>query len=393
MDATGGRDLPEPDAAARAHSRRLIESIAAEITASDDGRIGFARYMDLALHAPGLGYYSAGTAKFGPGGDFMTAAEFSRAYAACLARHCAAVLEETGGGILEVGAGSGRMALAMLETLSGLGRLPARYEILELSAELRDRQRRLLAGRLPAEIMARVHWLEQLPEAPFDGIVVANELLDALPVHRLRRVGGRWRECCVTLVDGRLAADERAVGDPRLEAAIDGIVSTVDPLPEGYLLEVGLAARDWVATLAGILGRAMLLIVDYGYPRREFYHPQRAMGTLVCYYRHRCHDDPLALPGLQDITAHVDYTALAEVGYEAGLDCLGFTTQASFLLGAGLLECVSEAAIAEDPALSRELQTLLMPGAMGESFKVMALGRGLDTAGPGFAMRDERYRL
>ena len=393
MDEKRVGGLPEPDAAARAHSRRLFERIADEIALSDDGRIGFARYMDLALHAPGLGYYSAGTAKFGADGDYTTAAEFSRAYAGCIARHCAAVLAETGGGILEVGAGTGRMALGVLETLAGLDRLPARYEILELSADLRDRQRRLLSEALPAGIMARVHWRETLPEPPFDGLVIANELLDALPVHCFRKSGGHWRERCVTVADSRLVDDERPIRDARLASAIEGIVATVDPLPEGYLLEIGLAARDWITTLAGTLGRAQLLIIDYGYPRREFYHPQRVTGTLVCYYRHRCHDDPLLLPGLQDITAHVDFTALAETGRAAGLDCRGFTTQASFLLSAGLLEHVSEEAVARDPALSRELQTLLMPGSMGETFKVMALSRGLEDAGPGFAMRDERHRL
>ncbi len=384
--------LPVPDEAARAQSQRVLAHVSAAISASEDGRIGFARYMDLVLHAPGLGYYSSGTTKFGAGGDFTTAAEFSRVYSICLAHHCASVLDAIGGSMLEIGAGSGRMARDMLETMAALGRPPDRYLILEPSADLRERQHRLLSESLSDVLMQRVSWLDCLPEAPFDGIVIANELLDAMPIHRVRRRDGRWLELCVGIEGDRLFLDDRPIVGRRLSAALREILEAVPPLPDGYIVEIGLTARDWIGAVAGILGRGKLLIVDYGYPRNEFYHPQRTMGTLVCYYRHRCHDDPLLLPGLQDITAHVEFTSIAEAGRAAGLECLGFSTQASFLLGAGLPDLVADDEIAGDPVLSRDLQTLLMPGAMGETFKVMALGRGC-VAGPGFQWRDERYRL
>ncbi len=385
--------LPEPGPDARRHSERLCRHIADLIADTPDRKIGFAEFMQAALYAPGLGYYSAGSLKFGAQGDFTTAAEMSVYYSRCLARHCAALLATSGGGILEIGAGSGAMAATILTELSEQGTLPDRYAILEISGDLRQRQQAFLRQALPDNLFARLIWLDRLPDGPFDGVILANELLDAMPVHRLCLQGGQWYECCVGVSDGQLAPAQRLLNDERLQRALADIVRDCEPFPDGYVIEIGLAATDWLASVAAIMRQAVILVVDYGYPRREYYHPQRHNGTLFCYYRHHGHDDPLRHVGLQDITAHVDFTALASAADRCDLTVDGFTTQATFLLACGLLDMIPGETVAADPALAQQLQTLLMPGSMGETFKVMSLGRGIDTAGPGFSLRDERYRL
>jgi SAM-dependent MidA family methyltransferase len=372
--------LPAPSQEALAHSRTLLRRIADEI-AHAGGWISFARYMELALYGPGLGYYTGGSAKLGGPGDFVTAPELSVLFSQTLARQIAAVLATTGGGVLELGAGSGRMAADVLRELDAQQRLPDRYAILEPSPELRERQRqRLLA--LPAHLSQRVHWLDGLP-AEWTGAVVANEVLDALPVH-LVVWSDDLRERGVVMADGACTFGERPLQDARLREAAERV-----DVPTGYVSEIGLGAPALVASLAALLQHGVLLFIDYGFGRAEYYHPQRNRGTLMCHYRHRAHDDPFFLPGLQDITAHVDFTTVAEAAVAGGLTLLGYTNQASFLVNLGITELLAR----EQPGTAAYLQQasavqkLLSPAEMGELFKVIALGRGV---GPlqGFARGD-----
>ncbi len=392
MRDSANMSLPEPDEAAKTISSRLLEHIRAEIRATPDARISFHRFMDLALHAPGLGYYSAGSIKFGAAGDFVTAPETSDLFARCLARQIAQVLPKTAGGILEVGAGSGVLCLGVLAELERLQALPDSYCILELSADLRQRQEATLRARLPA-LADRVRWLSSWPESPWEGVIIANEVLDAMPVHRVLKTDQGWRKVCVGWAEDGLFSDHQAVSDKRLSEALEGLDARFPELPEGYLTEINLAAGDWLHGLSAFLRRGLVLVVDYGYPRSEYYLAERVQGTLMCYYRHRALDDPLQRVGLQDITAHIDFTGLAEAAFATDLDVLGFTTQLQFLLGCGILEMTEAGDAIEQVRLAQQLRTLLMPGGMGEIFKVLALGREIEASLLGFSVRDERFRL
>lgn len=377
---------PAPTPEAQAHSARLSERIRAEIAAAS-GWLDFERYMELALYAPGLGYYSAGAHKFGAAGDFITAPEISPLFSRCLARQCAEVLTELGeGDILELGAGSGVMAADMLAELARLEALPRRYAILEVSAELRARQQELLTERVP-RWLSRVAWLERLPET-FTGVLLGNEVLDALPVRRFHRTETAFEEWGVSAgTDGGLRAERRAA-TAELAAALDVLQATLPaPLPEGYDSEICLRLPGLIASLAALIARGVLLFLDYGYARTAYYHPERAMGTLMCHYRHRAHDDPFRFVGLQDITAHVDFTAVAEAGVAAGLTPAGYTTQAQFLLA---LDIASDV---HDPDEARQVKRLTHPAEMGESFKAIALSRGLARPLRGFALRDLSHTL
>lgn len=388
-------ELPEPDAAARAHSARVAELIHGEIAAAG-GMIPFARYMELALYAPGLGYYSAGSTKLGAEGDFITAPELSPLFAQCLARQVFEVLADLGeGGILEVGAGSGIMACELLAELERLEALPDQYAILELSADLRERQQALFEARIP-HLLPRIVWLDRLPAPGFTGVVLANELLDAMPVHRV--MAGRDTEIHVRSNGEGFTWAEGPLSDARLQERMETLVDElgVDTFRPGYQVEINLAMGAWLAAFAASLARGVILAIDYGYPRREYYLPERTTGTLMCHYRHRAHDDPLILPGLQDITAHVDFTALAEAALTQGLTVAGYTSQACFLLASGLQEI--GATLADAPAdvrmrLAQQIQHLTLPGEMGEKFKFMALTRGVDIPLRGFSLRDDRGRL
>lgn len=389
--------LPEPDAAARAHSAQLVTYIRAELERCD-GRIPFERYMELALYAPGLGYYSAGSTKLGRAGDFVTAPELSPLFAFCLARQCRAVLQAVPRGeILEFGAGSGALACDLLQELERLGALPERYRILEPSADLRARQQALLQERVP-QLQGRVIWIERLPADPFSGVILANEVLDAMPVHRLVKRDG-WHELYVGWKDeAGFVYETGPLSDDRLQARVQAIAAAAGEagLPEGYQLEINLAAERWLAAVGAVLARGVILLADYGQPRPEFYHPARGGGTLRCFYRHRVHADALILTGLQDITADVEFTALAEAAVASGLAVTGYTSQAYFLLGGGLMEWeerLQQAAAVERIRLAQQIRQLTLPGEMGERFKVMALARGVDVALSGFALRDERGRL
>jgi SAM-dependent MidA family methyltransferase len=380
--------LPEPSADARAHSERVAAHIRGEIARSG-GWVGFARFMELALYAPGLGYYMAGARKLGAEGDFTTAPELSSLYGHTLARAAAAALGTAEDGILEIGAGTGALAASLLEELERLGRLPKRYLIVELSPELRARSRDTLAARVP-HLMERVAWLNGLPPA-MSGFVIGNEVLDAMPVHVVRARDGAIEEAGVSL--GATGAFEWAHRPAGGELA--RVARTLD-LPDGYTTEIGLVAGAFVASLARTIERGVALFVDYGFPRREYYHPQRNRGTLMCHYRHRAHDDPFFLPGLQDITAHVDFTAVAEAARGAGADVLGYTTQAQLLVNCGLTEVMSRTP-AEDAKrylpLAAAANKLTSPSEMGELFKAIAFGRGVADDLAAFRSGDRRQAL
>jgi SAM-dependent MidA family methyltransferase len=404
MTASAPRSiLPPLSAAEQAHSERLAEFICTELRAAG-GWLSFERFMELALYAPGLGYYSAGSAKLGRGGDFVTAPEVSDLFSRCIARQCAEVLLHAGGEILEIGAGTGRMAAAVLTELDALRALPERYAILEVSADLAERQRERLA-RLPKALGERIVWLERLPPR-LAGVMLANEVCDALPCRRFRCGERGLRELGVALDSSpdpraahtsgpvRFAAAE-AAADAALSRAFEQISSSLpEALPAGYTSELNLRAAPWIASLAGCLSRGVLLLCDYGLPRRHLYHPQRTMGTVRCHYKQRAHDDPYVNLGVQDITAWVDFTRVAEAGVAAGLSVSGFATQAAFLLGCGIEELVRQAGEGAARArLAGEARRLIMPEEMGEAFKVMALTRELDFPLAGFALQDLRHLL
>jgi SAM-dependent MidA family methyltransferase len=384
--------LPPLSAAEEQHSRAVAELLRERIAAAG-GRLSFERFMDLALYAPGLGYYSAGSIKIGAGGDFVTAPEVSALFSRCVARQCAEVLAATGGEILELGAGTGRMAAAMLESLAAAGVLPDRYAILEVSADLAERQRQRLQG-LPQGLRERVVWLERLPERPIRGVMLANEVLDALPCRRFTLRAGEIRELGVAL-DENSFSEREALPDPPLAAACEALTRELpQPLPDGYTSELCLRVEPWIAGVGQCLERGVLLLFDYGLPRSHYYHPQRVSGTLRCHFKQRAHDDPYIHVGVQDITAWVDYTRVAEAAVASGLEVAGFATQTAFLLATGIEGFTAEATgTVEHARRAGEARRLLMPGEMGEAFKVMALSRGYDAALSGFSLQDLRPSL
>lgn len=384
--------LPPPGAAAQAHSLQLQQVIAEEM-AENGGRTSFARFMELALYEPGLGYYSGGSRKLGSEGDFMTAPEWSPLFSRCLARQVAQVLASLNGGdVLEVGGGSGIMAADLLGALLAADCLPGRYYILERSGDLRERQQALLKNRLP-QVLDRIVWLEKLPEPGFCGVVLANELLDALPVHCFTITQAGGAELYVERVNDQWQWRPGVPSSSELAECIKGLQRS-ENLPLGYTSEINLTAQAWIGSVADILAQGMLLIIDYGFPRHEYYHPDRSRGTLMCHYRHRAHEDPFILIGLQDITAHVDFTAMAEAAYAADLRIAGYTTQAAFLLANGITEYMSE--VDDESARlewAQHIKKLTLPHEMGELFKVLALTRNFDESLRGFSLRDMRHHL
>ena len=381
--------LPPPDAGERAHVERMHALLRAEVEAGG-GAIPFSRYMELALHAPGLGYYRAGWRTFGAGGDFVTAPETSPLFARAVARQVEQAMTSIGAReVIEIGAGSGTMAAQMLADLAPGGGV--RYRILEPSGALAARQRETIAARAP-DALARVCWLDALPESGFRGVVLANEVLDALPVERFEVSANGTLEHCVGFRDGRPVWRSRPAGS-RLAREVESLQDEIGHrFAPGYVSEIGPARCAWAASIAERVERGLVLLMDYGFPRRELYHPDRRDGTLRCHFRHRRHDDPLVLCGLQDITAHVDFTAIAR---GCGLDVAGFTTQGEFLLGCGLLDLVAglDPGSREFVRLTAQIKRLALPGEMGEAIKVMALTRGIDAPLIGFSGRDHRARL
>jgi len=369
--------LPSPDPQALAASRALLERIAAELGASGNW-ISFARYMELVLYEPGLGYYASAARKLGTGGDFVTAPELTPLYGRTLARQIGQLLRPAEA-ILEFGAGSGTLAASVLNEIS----VP--YFILETSPDLRQRQKQLLGGG--------AQWLDSLPER-FRGVMLANEVVDAMPVHALAWTPTGVLERGVCANEGQLAWSDRAAGGDVLVGAKE---LAIEIPPSGrYESEVALLARAWMGSLGRVLERGALLVIDYGFPAREYFHPQRSMGTLACHYRHHVHHDPFYLPGLQDITAHVDFSALAGAAAAGGLEVLGYANQAQFLVNCGITEQLA-AENSEDPQryppAAAAVQKLLSPAEMGELFKVLAVGKAVDDSLVGFSRGDRSGTL
>jgi len=383
--------LPLPSSDALAHSEALCGRIRDEMAAAG-GWMSFARFMELALYAPGLGYYSGGSQKFGQAGDFVTAPEISPLFGRTLAAQVAQFMAHSGPDILEPGAGTGALAADLLLELEDMGQLPEHYWILELSGDLRQRQQATLSRRAP-HLLPRVSWLDELPQA-FSGVVLANEVLDAMPVHRVH-----WTEAGI--FDQGVSLDEAGNFVWQDRPATGALLAAAEKLPvvAPYVSEINLAARAWIAEWARILGRGVLILIDYGFPEREFYHPQRNQGTLMCHYRHHAHGEPFHRPGLEDITAHVDFTAVVEAGVSAGLDLLGYGSQGQFLLNCGLTRMLERHTPPEGTAGSHYLrlasgaQKLISPSEMGELFKVMILAKGVEEMPLGFLQGDRSHTL
>ena len=386
--------LPLPPADALDASAALTTCIGDAIEAAG-GWLGFDRYMALALYAPRLGYYSGGAAKFGrdarDGSDFITAPELTPFFARTLARQFAPLIAMDLPRVLEFGAGTGRLAADLLLGLETEGALPETYQIVELSGELRVRQQETLAARAP-HLASRVQWLDELP-AQFEGVIVGNEVLDAMPVRLFARLDGRWHERGVALADGKFTFEDRPLADNAVPDALRALPGDHDMVTETHA-----EAEGFTRAVGAMLTRGAAFFIDYGFPAAEYYHPQRAEGTLMCHYRHHAHPDPFLYPGLQDITAHVNFTGIAEAAVDAGLSVAGFASQARFLMNAGITELLMEL----DPTDARAflphanaVQKLLSEAEMGELFKVIVLTRGLDDALPlaGFARGDRVHAL
>lgn len=380
--------LPASSAEETAHSQRVVERIRDEIDAHG-GWISFERFMELALYEPGLGYYSAGAIKLGREGDFVTAPEISPLFSRCLAQQCSEILRHVSSGqVLELGAGSGVMAADVLNELAALGSLPEHYFILEVSADLRERQAVTLRQRAP-EHASRVTWLDRLPP-DFRGVVLANEVLDALPVQRFRIRGGQVNTLGVTWQLGRLDWSETPA-DEAVQTAVRQIEANLgEPFAEGYTSEINVRLAPWMRGIAQALREGVALFIDYGLPQRQYYRDERRDGTLLCHYRHRFHDDPLINVGVQDIGSWVDFSAVAEAACAAGMSVAGFTTQAHFLIGTGIERFLAAADddVTSRVQLARQVMLLTLPGEMGERFKVIGLTAAFDHPLRGFAVRD-----
>ncbi len=380
--------LPIPNAEAQAHSRQLTALIQYRIH-QQQGWISFADFMQMALYEPQLGYYSGGAKKFGIGGDFVTAPEISPLFAQTLARQVAQVLAETQGDILELGAGSGRLAADLLLSLQVANQLPGRYCILEVSAYLRQVQQETLRKALPVELANRVVWLDTLPQE-FTGIMLGNEVLDAIPVHLIHHTAQGLYERGVSFDNDFIWQDQPLSSGSLFEAA------KALALPQGYLTEICPAACGLLASLAQSLKQGVILMLDYGFSAREYYHPQRNAGTLMCHYQHYAHPEPLLYVGLQDMTSHVDFTSIAHAGVDHGLTFCGFCTQAQFLMNCGILDLMSQVSphdMATYAPLAAAAQKLLSPAEMGDLFKVIAFAKMFDEPLLGFLAGDKSHTL
>ena len=388
-------ELPQPDEDSIERSSQVIAAIA-EVGAASGGVIGFAEYMRIALYHPGSGYYSSGQVGFGEQGDFITAPEVSTLFSRCIANQVAEVLQRFDRGyVIEFGAGSGVMAADILLQLETLGALPEQYLILELSAALQQRQLQTLQQRA-GHLLDRVEWISTLPDEPLDAVVLANEVLDAMPVERFRIEGGRAERMMIGCEQGGLYSDYEPASDA-LAAAVANIESRIGrALPQAYCSEVNLNIAPWLRALRASLSRGLVLLIDYGYPAAEYYLPERDRGTLICHYRHRAHGNPFWFPGLQDISAFVDFSDVAYSATDNGFHVAGFTTQAAFLMGCGLAD-LHEASLTEDATtrlkLAQQIKTLTLPSEMGEKFRVMGLTVDHDEPLSGFMLQDHRGKL
>lgn len=379
--------LPLPSAEEQEHSAHLVALIRDEM---GDGVMPLTRFMELALFAPGLGYYSAGKTKFGAAGDFVTAPEMGEVFAYCLAQQCRQILGSLhGGDILEAGPGSGSLAARLLIELERLQQLPEHYYLLEVSADLRQRQRETIEQWAP-HLIDRVHWIDTLPTEKIRGVILANELLDAMPVTLFSITESGVVERGVA-DNGTGFVWRDLPASPALTQRVNAL-----QLNAGYVSEINFQAEAWIHSISNPLDSGVVLLIDYGFAAHEYYHPQRHMGTLMCHYRHRAHDNPLILVGLQDITAHVDFTAMANAAIDSGFDVMGYAAQAAFLMANGLEDLMATS----DPdntrahlELTNQIKKLTLPSEMGELFKVMALGKNIDLELDGFGLQDRRNRL
>ncbi len=383
--------LPTPSTDALIHQQRLLRFLDKMI--QNKGSITFAEFMAICLYAPGLGYYSAGAQKFGEKGDFVTAPIISPLFSQTLAKQCAHILSSLSNEaiILELGAGNGIMAKDVIKKLSQLKQLPAKYYILEVSADLRQRQQTLLQHECK-DYFQNIVWLDKLPQTPFEGIILANEVIDAMPVDIFK------------ISDSSTILEAHVTHEPDwqiqylparepLRVAVEALQNALGyQFPPGYTSEINLGLSAWIKSLSAILSKGIMLLIDYGFSRHEYYHPSRHMGTLMCHYRHHAHSDPLRYIGLQDITAHVDFTHVAQSALDAHLEVRGYTTQGAFLLALGILEN-SHVDAKVQFTLSQQIQKLTSPHEMGELFKVMALAKNMDEPLQGFSLRDFRHRL
>lgn len=380
--------LPTPNLQAQMQSQQLASLIQQKLQ-HNQGWLSFADFMHSALYTPGLGYYSGGAKKFGLGGDFVTAPEISSLFGQALANQLAQVLEVISGNALELGAGTGKLAADLLQALQNLNQLPEKYYILEVSAHLRQIQKETLQKSLPKSLYARVEWLDSLPVA-FTGVIVANEVLDAVPVHLIHKTSNAIYERGVAF-DGDFVWEDKLLTDGALYDSAMAL-----ELPDDYLTEICPAAAGLVKSLGQALKSGAVLLLDYGFAAREYYHPQRNLGTLMCHYQHHAHTNPLIYVGLQDITTHVDFTAIAHSGVNAGLEFAGFTTQAQFLMNCGILQSLSQIP-ADDTAryapLAAAAQKLMSPAEMGDLFKVIGFVKGFEATLLGFSMGDKSYTL
>tara|TARA_B100000686_G_scaffold86100_1_gene92928 strand:+ start:12568 stop:13752 length:1185 start_codon:yes stop_codon:yes gene_type:complete len=384
--------LGQPDASASRHSAAVASYVRERIDKAG-GALPFDEYMEAVLYAPGLGYYAAGSRKFGPGGDFVTAPELGPLFGQCLAREVGPVLASVEEAcVLEFGAGSGALAVSLIEALSALDQLPKRYCILEISPDLRERQRQRLEP-IANQRGFNIEWLERMPEAPLEGVILANEVVDAFPVTRFQVVNGKPFRAGVC-IDGdgftwewidNLSDDESTMNIVREYQLTDGYISERCP-----------RAKAWMGALASVLQRGVALVIDYGFPAAEYYLPQRSEGTLRCHYQHQAHNNPLIYPGIQDVTSHVNFSALADAGRECGLEVLGYTSQEAYLLGLGLLELAAPQPNDDEKQILKtaaEVKELILPSQMGEAFKVMAFGKQADKPLQGFRLRDRSGSL
>lgn len=390
------RSLPPPDYQASRHSQIVYDALCKYIS-EHNGVINFEQYMAFVLYQPGLGYYSSGNQKFGAAGDFTTAPEISPLFSRCMANQCRAILAHLDhAAILELGAGSGIMACDILQHLERLGALPAEYRVLEVSADLRSRQRALIKQRA-AHLFDRVKWLDTLPDpGSFSGVIIANEVIDAMPVRRFIIDRGQYRQLGVGIAADRLVWKVIEMDDPLNRAIATIPQSIIRQLSDGYITEINVQLQPWLAGLCACINQGAALLVDYGYPLREYFHPQRAGGTLLCHYRHRVHDDPFLHPGLQDISASVNFTALADNAVRCGFDVNGYTLQTYFLMGNGLAEemqAYDRNDVKTWAQVSHQARILTLPGAMGEHFKAMALTKNFNHPLQGFSIKDQRARL
>ena len=389
--------LPTPTKSAIEHSQLLSTQLCKAI--NRHGTLSFAQFMQKTLYTPGLGYYANGLPKIGQTGDFVTAPEISALFSRCLARQAAQVLPTLKeANILEFGAGQGTMAKDILLELSALQQSIDHYYILELSADLRARQHTTLKNALPDALFNKIVWLDQLPQTKICAVVLANEVLDAMPFERIRIEPEQALQGFVKFNPdkNKFTWDYQKITTKPLQQFANQLIEHIGKVSDlGYETEINLNIAPWLKSINDFLHQGIVLLIDYGYTRQEYYQPARVMGTLRCHYQHRAHSNPFFYPGLQDITAHVDFTAVAEAAYDAGLKVTGYTTQAHFLMGSGLLEMSldADAPMTEQLKMAQQMKTLTLPNEMGETFKVMALSKHLDMTLIGFNMRDLRHQL